>query len=213
MTFTTSEQPATKTIHGLQYFTGAHSEIRSQYRSGQRPTEFGNKVWATSLILIDHFHHDMPLQKGLRVLEIGCGWGLVGVYLAKVQGCKVTCTDLDPYVLPIVDLHANVNQVSVTTAQAGFLDLSADFLKNFDLIVGAEVCYSAEVAQDLLTMIRRGFQSGVEHIVIADPGRPDFEEGLSHCREFCAVELLELPGSKNGKTTQLLSAKRDTSLL
>lgn len=196
-----------KDICGLQYFTGAHSEIQKLFRSGQRPKEFGNKVWETSLRLIEFLDRNPDQWKGLRVLEIGCGWGLVGVYLAKVHSCRVTCCDLDPYVLPVVDIHSQFNGISVATKTARFSDWKSEDLKNFDLIIGAEVCYSEEVAIELSQMMERAFFAKVQQVMIADPGRPDFEEVLMQCRAFSKVELLELPGSRNGKTTQLLWAK------
>ena len=37
------------------------------------------------------------LQPGLRVLDLGCGWGLAGVYAALVCGAQnVVMTDVDP---------------------------------------------------------------------------------------------------------------------
>ena len=90
--------------------------------------------------------------------------------------------------------------------------LDTEFLTNFDLILGAEVCYSAPVAQELLSLMRRAFEAGVQHIMIADPGRPDFEENLPQCRDFCDFEILQLPGTANGKMTHLFSARTMASL-
>ncbi|MCK5688753.1 methyltransferase domain-containing protein [Myxococcota bacterium] len=196
----------TKQIHNFKYYTGAHPEIQAHYRKGNRPTEFGNKVWATSLVLLDYLQKNPFKLRSLRVLEIGCGWGLLGVYLAKEYSCSVTCSDLDKHVLPIVQMHAELNGVSVETRPAAFNDLTIDYLKNFDLIIGAEVCYSEEVAQDIIQLIERASKAKLKHILIADPGRPDFDDCHAYCVEHCKTELIELPGSINGKTTQLLSA-------
>ena len=47
-----------------------------------RPALHGHKVWPTSFVLLDYLH-----QRGVapqaRVLELGCGWGLVGIACAK----------------------------------------------------------------------------------------------------------------------------------
>ena len=72
-----------KEIHNLKYCTGSHPAIREHYKNGKRPTEFGNKVWATSLVLINYLQEQPFNLETLRVLEIGCGWGLLGIYLAK----------------------------------------------------------------------------------------------------------------------------------
>lgn len=195
-----------KVKFGVEYFNGSHPKIRSQYQSRKRPTEFGNKVWATSFLLMEYLHENPSQFNGLRVLEIGCGWGLVGIYMAKNQNCAVTCSDLDPHVLPIVELHSKANQVEVRCLEAGFADFSSELLSEFDLIIGAEVCYSEEVSKDLFAMMGRAFESGVKKIVIADPGRPDFEENLTPCQSFCNVELKKLAGSVNGKFTHLFTA-------
>ena len=100
-----------KEVHDFKYFTGNHPKIRSHYRAGKRPTEFGNKVWATSLILLDYLQKGPFKLNNLRILEIGCGWGLIGVYLAKTYSCQVTCSDIDKHVLPIVKDHAELNGV------------------------------------------------------------------------------------------------------
>lgn len=193
-----------KEIHNFKYYTGAHPEIKAHYRAGKRPTEFGNKIWATSLVLLNYLQQNPFDLHDLRVLEIGCGWGLLGVYLSKIYSCQVTCTDMDEYVLPIVQLHAELNDVSIKIQQATFNDLSPRFLKNFDLIIGSEICYSEEVAKDIIQLIQRAFEANVGHILIADPGRPDFHDCHSYCVQHFKTELIQLPGSINGKTTQAM---------
>lgn len=192
----------------MTYCTGAHPEIRDHYRKGHRPTEFGNKVWPTSLVTIEYLaqHPNLltvPLD-GLRVLEIGCGFGLLGVYLALAHSCQVTCSDLDAHVLPIAALHARLNQVVVSTHQASFNALSTDFLSQFDMIIGAEVCYSDEVSVELTNMIQRAFEATVSHVIIADPGRPDFDDFYAFCKKRFTTTLTPLPGSPNGQQTHLL---------
>lgn len=193
-----------KKRHQLQYFTGSHPQIMAQYKKGQRPKEFGNKVWATSLILLDYLHARKTDLTHLRVLEIGCGWGILGVYLAQEFSCKVTCSDLDEFVLPIVELLAKLNQVEVTTKCSSFADLTIDYLNNFDVIIGAEVCYSEEVGKELIELIARAELAQVKHLYIADPGRPDFNEFIAKIKDKENYEIITLPGSINGKETKLL---------
>jgi predicted nicotinamide N-methyase len=202
-----------KEVHDFKYFTGHHPKIRNHYRAGKRPTEFGNKVWATSLVLLDYLQEGPFDLKGLRVLEIGCGWGLLGVYLAKMYSCQVTCSDIDGYVLPIVEDHAELNGVNVETIQASFKNLSLDVLKNFDLIIGAEVCYSEEVSKEMIELMDRAHKANVERILIADPGRPDFYDCYESCSKDWKTEMIKLPGSINGKETKLLSALNKRNIL
>ncbi len=193
-----------KEIHGFQYFTGNHPEIRSQNRSKRRPVEFGNKVWASSLRLIGHLQKAPFELRERRVLEIGCGWGLLGVYLAKVFDCEVTCSDFDDNVLPIVELHAQLNKVTVQTQKASFLDLSQESLDGYDIILGAEVCYSEAAAVELMGLIEKAVHDRVKDILIVDPGRPDFEDCCQWAQGQFHAKVHELPGTANGKVTKLL---------
>ncbi|MBN2527927.1 MAG: class I SAM-dependent methyltransferase [Deltaproteobacteria bacterium] len=197
-----------KQIHNMTYYTGAHPEIRNLFRNGNRPSEFGAKVWPTSLRTIDflaqHESHATIFKKGCRVLEIGCGWGLIGVYLACAHSCDVTCSDLDPLVLPVVQLHARRNGVKVRTVQYSFKQLSESFLKQFDVIIGAEVCYSEDVANELTQLLQRAFRASVSHMIVVDPGRPDFDDFHQFCQSRFSTELFILPGSANGQHTRLL---------
>ncbi len=203
----------TKEVFGLRYCTGNHPEIRQHFRKNGRPSEFGNKVWATSLVLLEYLQSQpFPLQ-GLRVLEVGCGWGLLGVFFAKHFSCDVTCTDFDECVLPVVELHAKLNAVKITTQSFAFADHSVDFLRNFDLILGAEICYSEAVSKDVMILIDRAAQAGVKRILIADPGRPNFQDCCEYSKKSFDVSLIALPGCENGKTTQLLSAQKKISAL
>jgi predicted nicotinamide N-methyase len=200
-----SQTNSIREIGDFQYYIGSHPKMRSRLRSSSRPTEFGNKVWASSLVLINYLQENPFELKGLRVLEIGCGWGLLGVYLAKLHHCHVTCTDMDEKVLPIVQLHAELNEVTIKTKKASFGELKESFLNNFDLIIGAEVCYSEEVGLEITAMVQRAFKGNVKQVLIADPGRPDFYDYQTHCAKHNKTKLIELPGSVNGKSTKLLS--------
>lgn len=197
----------TKTIHSLEYCTGLHPEIKKNYKAYGRPTEFGNKVWDTSLTLIDHLQGALNPPHKLNVLEIGCGWGILGVYLAKEHQCNVVCTDIDERVLPIAELHANINNVSIKTDQKSISDLTLDYLKDFDLIIGAEVCYSAEVSKQIIQLFKRAKKAKVSQFLIGDPGRPDFFDCYELSRQLFTTELIKLPGNKNGKIIYLMSSQ------
>ncbi len=193
-------------IGDFKYYVGSDPKMRSLLRAETRPREHGNKIWATSLTLIKYLEENPFNLKDLRVLEIGCGWGLLGVYLAKVHGCHVTCTDLDELVLPIAQLQADLNGVSIKTKRSSFDEFKQSFLNSFDLIIGAEICYSEEIGRDVIKLVETAFGGTVNHVLIADPGRPDFDDFHKHCEEHYKTELFQLPGSVNGKTTKLVSA-------
>src|SRR2546428_4844483 len=94
---------------GLTILPPSHPEVRRVQRDAARPTLHGHKVWPTSVVLMDSLH-----QRGVppraRVLELGCGWGLVGIAGANTFQAQVTGLDADAAVFPSLQLHAPRNR-------------------------------------------------------------------------------------------------------
>lgn len=66
-----------------------------------------------------------------RVLDIGTGSGIVGIYLAK-RGCAVVATDINPYALRLAYANARQNRVELETVRA---DVFEGISGTFDVIV------------------------------------------------------------------------------
>jgi predicted nicotinamide N-methyase len=74
--------PQERHAYGLTILHPSHPEVRRLQQDAARPTLHGHKVWPTSFVLLDYLHQrGIPPQT--RVLELGCGWGLVGMACAK----------------------------------------------------------------------------------------------------------------------------------
>jgi len=110
-----------------------------------------------------------------------------------------------------VEIQAKENNVAVETKVASFNELTVEFLKNFDLVIGSEVCYDDEVAKDLTKLIERSMKAGIKKIILADPGRPNFKECMQNSMKFYQEEVKVdvLPGSINGKKTYLMSIEKN----
>jgi predicted nicotinamide N-methyase len=130
--------------------------------------------------LIDYLKQ-AGLPNHLNVLEIGCGWGLPGIFCARNYQATVTCLDTDSEVFPFLDLHARANLIHITTINSGFEYLTPDCLSRVDLLIGAEICYWDDMALQLADLIGTALGSGVRQILIADPGRPPFDNLEEHC--------------------------------
>ncbi len=111
----------------------------------------------------------------LRILEIGCGWGIAGISCVKNFNSVVTCIDRDPAVFPYVHLHAKINGVHVTTIRSDFDDLGESFLEKADIIIGSDICFWDDMVDIITALILRALKSGVKKVIIADPGRFPFE--------------------------------------
>jgi predicted nicotinamide N-methyase len=125
--------------------------------------------------------HQRGVPPRARVLELGCGWGLVGIYCAKTFQAQVTGLDADAAVFPYLQLHAQRNGVHIATRQCAFAHLSPQELAGFDLLVGADICFWDEIVDPLYQLVRHGIAAGVAEVLVADPGRPPFDDLCTRC--------------------------------
>jgi len=160
--------------HGVRVLQACHSLVRGIKRQN-KPSVHGNKLWASSWVLIDYIKRQ-GLKKDARVMEVGCGWGLAGIYCAKKHGALVTSVDVDPEVFPYLQLHADINRVKVTPMKRSFNGLTGAHLKDVDILIGADICFWDSMVGPLKGLVRRALRERVGLVLIADPGRTTFED-------------------------------------
>ncbi len=160
--------------YGIRVLQSRHPEIRRLKRL-HAPSIHGNKHWVSSWLLMDYLRRH-PLPEGSRVMEIGCGWGLAGIYCAKKHGAIVTGVDTDPEVFPYLLLHAAINKVDIATLHKKFNKLKETDLQDIDVVIGADICFWDKMVYPLKRFIRRALNAGVQLVIIADPGRSPFEK-------------------------------------
>ncbi|MFH1488160.1 MAG: methyltransferase domain-containing protein [Pseudomonadota bacterium] len=175
--------------HGITVFLSSHPDIRRLKRR-YSASFHGNKFWASSWLIMD-FLKKQGLNEGIRVLEVGCGWGLAGVYCARMHKALVTAIDIDPEVFPYLHLHAAANKVEVKTMKRGFSGLRTRDLRAYDLILGADICFWDSMVNPLKNLINRALSAGVSAILLADPGRPPFQELGAHFSRKGRGEIMD----------------------
>jgi hypothetical protein len=158
--------------HGVRAL-GPYHPVVLKLKRCHLPWAHGNRIWMTSWLLID-FLVNRGLSPGDRVMEVGCGWGLVGIYCARSHGVPVTAVDLDPAVFPYLDLHARLNHVRIAKLESNYRNLSTRRLDRIDVLLGADVCFWDYLAPGLAKLISRALNAGVRTVLIADPGRSPF---------------------------------------
>ena len=140
------------------------------------PAPYGAVLWDSATdVARALFRHDLT---GRRVLELGCGCGLVGVVCA-VRGARVLCTDVDPHTLTAT-ARAAVD-AGVVVAVAEFDMMGAEPLPLVDGevatdVIIADVLYeprlAAAAARRTIEAVRLGAR-----VIVGDPdraGRSDF---------------------------------------
>jgi predicted nicotinamide N-methyase len=166
-----------------------HPEIRKLKRFNA-PSVHGNRLWKSTWLLMDYLHR-RGLPEDVRVMEVGCGWGLLGIYCAKKHGAKVISVDVDPEVLPYLKLHAKVNEVDIATMRKDFDGLRTKHLQEVDVLIGADVCFWDNLVKPLKNLILRALRAKVKQVLISDPGRPPFEEVAEYFISKRGGEILD----------------------
>lgn len=158
---------------GLTILASQHKDIRRLRKQQGIASLHGNKFWKSSFVMMDYLR-ECPLESGARVLELGCGWGLAGIYCAKQFDADVISLDADDSVFPFVELHAALNGVSAQTYCAKFEELTHEQLAGFDVIIGADICFWDEMTGALSDLLVRAIEAEVDRIILTDPGRQPF---------------------------------------
>jgi predicted nicotinamide N-methyase len=150
-----------------------HREVRRLKRF-HNPTLHGTKPWPSGWILMDYIGR-CGMKPKTHVMELGCGWGLAGIYCAKQQGARVTGLDSDSQTFPYLDLHARINGVRIEKLRMNFERISTRHVEGVDVLIGSDICYWETLVEPLEALIRKALEVGVRAVLISDPGRSPFE--------------------------------------
>lgn len=161
--------------HGLQFFKPSHPSITSLTQLGSEASLHGDKVWDASFVLMDFLSIDGLMLKQ-RVLDVGCGWGPLTVFLAKHFQAKVISVDADSAMEPYLALHAQENDVDAYFLKAKINQLKESDLQGVDIIFGGDICFWESLRDDWKKLLKRAKKAGVNAVYLADPGRGPFND-------------------------------------
>lgn len=175
--------------NGIFALKSTHPEVRRLKRQGNIAELHGNKVWRSSFVLMDYFLTN-PIPQGCRVMDVGCGWGLTGIFLNRQFDAVVTGIDADENVEPFLDLQCEVNGAHVAFEKRRFEQLTMQRLAPYHTLVGADICFWDEMAKPLFNLINRALRAGVQQVVVADPGRAPFFALAELCSQSLDSEII-----------------------
>ncbi|MFN2288172.1 MAG: methyltransferase [Chromatocurvus sp.] len=170
--------------------TASHPAIRSIKRRSAQPEIHGNKLWKSSCLVIDYLHRNPPTDIA-TVVDVGCGWGIGGVWCAQHLGADVTSVDADPNVFPYLDVVAGLNGVETHHLTRRFEQLTTRQLGRYDLMLGADICFWDDLVKPVYNMVNRAIRAGVGQIILADPERPTFMQMAERVIDRHGGELCE----------------------
>ncbi|MFT4517754.1 MAG: putative nicotinamide N-methyase [Halioglobus sp.] len=121
--------------------------------------------WASGQALAQFLLQDHEWVKGKRVLDFGCGSGVLAIAAALAGAAEVIACDIDPFALQATRLNAELNGVALT--------LSDDYQAidgEIDLIIVADVLYDRGNFPWLSRFVERARQ-----VLMADSRVKDFD--------------------------------------
>ncbi len=121
--------------------------------------------WAGGTVLARYIFDHPEAVRGKRVIDLGCGSGVVGIAAMKVGAEAVTAIDIDPDAIAATILNAEANEVEITTHLGALTSpLQAD------LILAGDVFYDELLAKQMTALFTACLDCGIE-VQVGDMGR------------------------------------------
>ncbi len=138
---------------------------------------------------------DLPGQvAGKRVLDLGCGSGLVGIAAGRAGAASVLAADIDHIALVASDLNADTNGVTVTTTGH---DMLSGLPAPIDVVLVGDLFYERQLAARVLALIEPLATAGA-CVLIGDPQRDYFPRG-----RFTQVAAYQVPVTRDLENAEL----------
>lgn len=176
--------------NGVFILKRKHPIMRRLRKGIPGPEIHGTKVWPSSYFIMKYLEEHPP-EQGARIMEAGCGWGLLSIFCATRFGAKVTAVDADKNVFPYLKVHAALNDVKIKTRQERFENIKRKSLAKQDMLLGGDICFWDELVDPLYKLVKKACRENVGRIIIADPGRPPFLKLAKRCKKKFGAKLIE----------------------
>ena len=188
------EEDQERRVYGIRVLKPGHPSLR-KLKSANIPTAQGFKHWSATWLLLHHLK-SAKMRAGAHVVDVGFGWGFAGIYCAVRHDAQVTAVDIDPRVFPYLELHAQLNDVTITTVEAAFQEIEEQLLSGKQWLIGADICFREAMIEPLLGLIEKAMIAGVGEIAITDTGRPAFERLAAKCRDQLVARFEDLASTE-----------------
>lgn len=189
----------TISAYGIKVLLGNHKAVR-QLKRTVRPLEHGHKIWTSSWLLIDYLQK-AKMATPKRILDLGCGWGLAGIFCAKKLQADVLWADIDEAVSPYLELMATTNKIKARFLNLGIAQIGRNLLEQVDTIIASDICFCHTLIDPLLKLINRAKDANVKQVLISDPGRWPFDDLAELLTYEKGVTLMEWQTRKPRKIT------------
>jgi predicted nicotinamide N-methyase len=123
--------------------------------------------WGGGIVLARHILDHPQTVKGAKVLDLGCGGGVVAIAAMLAGAASVLAVDVDPMAVAAIALNTEANGVAVETVKSDVRDLKTPAV---DLILVGDLFYDPALAKAVTAFLDAASKSGIE-VLVGDPGR------------------------------------------
>jgi predicted nicotinamide N-methyase len=146
---------------------------------------------ALARFILDHPH----LVQDKRVLDFGCGCGVVGIAAAHGKAASVIFNDIDPWALWASSLNLKLNKEACCPVEYLVNDLVDTRPPEVEVIFVGDVTYSREMVKRIWPWLCQAAAQGT-CVYLADPGRGYLP------RDLTAAATLRVPSENDSSLTQ-----------
>jgi predicted nicotinamide N-methyase len=136
----------------------------------EQPPPFWAFAWPGGQALARYLLDRPDAVRGLRVLDLASGSGLVAIAAALAGAAEVTASDVDPLAVAAVGVNAAANGVTVAGRCDDLLSAGAGRWPAADVVLVADAFYERELAARVMAFAGRARGHGTR-VLLADPGR------------------------------------------
>jgi predicted nicotinamide N-methyase len=141
--------------------------------------------------MCDFLKRNPELVKGKRVLELGSGTGIVGLYAAKLGASHVTLTDFIDFNIEHIKRNIKENGLERVTESRWF-KWGTNLREQWDVIIGSDIIYPAMDKDALLNAIKTHLKPG-GRCIIGYNDRPGDDMSLFEMKEIEKREIDFVP--------------------
>jgi predicted nicotinamide N-methyase len=178
-------------LHLADDITGAWEGVERELATGALPPPFWAFAWVGGQALARHVLDTPAEVRGLRVLDLATGSGLVALAARRAGAACVLAVDVDPVAAAAVAANATANGLDVGFRCA---DLTDGPVPDVDVLLAGDVCYDRDMTARVLPWLRRAAAGGVR-VLLGDPGRHYLpQSGLELLTELDVPTTRDLEG-------------------
>jgi predicted nicotinamide N-methyase len=141
--------------------------------------------------MCDFLKRNPELVKGKRVLELGSGTGLTGLYAAKLGATHVTLTDFIDFNIENIKRNIKENGLERVTEPRWF-KWGTNLREQWDVIIGSDIIYPVMDKDALINAIKTHIKPG-GRCIIGYNDRPDDDLSVFNMKEIEKKEIEFVP--------------------